>query len=977
MPTRIDFEDAATVRSRRMTRLLAIVAFALLATPAVAAPEGSTVLVDRPTGFGPLPGDGMSGADVGRDSVSATGRYVAFSAQNDALLPPGADRGLTHVFVRDRLTSTTTMADVSLGGAVANAGARDPAISADGNRVAWVSSADNLTADAPPFGSHVYVKDLTTGVVTLASRATGAAGAIAGGFNANDPVLDGDGSVVAFATYAQLAAGTDVNFASDVYTRDLATGTTTLVSRDSGVDGATSNQDAERPAIDGDGSVVVFDTREGYAAGDTNGDLDVYARAGNATVLVSRRDGAGTTPGNGQSYGGSVTTAGDRVAFQSGSTNLTAEVVSNSAIYVRDSATDTTVLASRPTGTATLADGHAGDADISGDGTRVSFGSSATNLGAGQPTPQMYVRTLATDTTADVSQAQTGNGRLLVGGLSGDGTVATFATGASNLGYDAADGRQVFARGPGGVGVVSGPTGATAPPAEATDAVLFGISASGRHVLFGSEADPLAGDDTDGVAGVFLRDLADGTTESVLKGPGGVAADAGTESAALSADGDVVAFQSIATNLVGSPPDEGVYVRDRAAGTTELVSRPAGVARLESISADGNRVAFSTAEGLDPLDTNGDSDVYVHDRTTDATVLASRPTGAGTAPSAFGSFGAVLDADGSRVAFVTNADDLGDGDGGNGYDVHLRDLATNETIFVSRRDGAAGEADGSSGDPSISDDGTRVAFSSSATDMSPGATAAVEHVHVRDLAAGTTRLVSRIGVSGDQANGEAVQPFISGDGTRVGYVTAAGNMVAGDRPQVLVRELATGATTVASRADGAAGALAGAGAGGVVLNADGGCAAFTTAATGLAPDGYPSPDFEHVFLRAVSGACPRVPDVPPVVTATPTATATVAPTATATPYAIPRDTTAPRITKVRPARKRVRFTLSEGARVRVTLTRRGKRVKRFRVEAQQGVNRVKWRGRKLRPGRHRVVLKATDGAGNASSAAKRFRVKRR
>ena len=92
---------------------------------------------------------------------------------------------------------------------------------------------------------------------------------------------------------------------------------------------------------------------------------------------------------------------------------------------------------------------------------------------------------------------------------------------------------------------------------------------------------------------------------------------------------------------------------------------------------------------------------------------------------------------------------------------------------------------------------------------------------------------------------------------------------------------------------------------------------------------------------------------------------------------IPKDTTIPRITKVRPSRKRVRFTLSEGARVRVTLTRKKKRVKRFQVESQEGVNRVKWRGRKLRAGRYKVVLKAVDGAGNTSSAKKRFRVKRR
>ncbi len=120
-------------------------------------------------------------------------------------------------------------------------------------------------------------------------------------------------------------------------------------------------------------------------------------------------------------------------------------------------------------------------------------------------------------------------------------------------------------------------------------------------------------------------------------------------------------------------------------------------------------------------------------------------------------------------------------------------------------------------------------------------------------------------------------------------------------------------------------------------------------------------------------------------TATPTASATAAPTTTAAPTAAPTasptpspsptpaDHTAPAITKAHATRKKVTFNLSEAAKVRVTI----KHVKAFTVSAKRGANTVKFKGRvkkaKLRHGRLRVTLVATDAAGNRS-APRRLRV---
>jgi Tol biopolymer transport system component len=100
------------------------------------------------------------------------------------------------------------------------------------------------------------------------------------------------------------------------------------------------------------------------------------------------------------------------------------------------------------------------------------------------------------------------------------------------------------------------------------------ISGDGRYVAFASAASNLVAGDTNDSADVFVRDRLAGRTERVSVSGDGAQADAVSDYMAISADGRSVVFRSIATNLV--PNDVNylwdVFVRDRVAGTTELVS---------------------------------------------------------------------------------------------------------------------------------------------------------------------------------------------------------------------------------------------------------------------------------------------------------------------------------------------------------------------------------------------------------------------
>ena len=138
---------------------------------------------------------------------------------------------------------------------------------------------------------------------------------------------------------------------------------------------------------------------------------------------------------------------------------------------------------------------------------------------------------------------------------------------------------------------------------------------------------------------------------------------------AISGDGRWVAFESSASNLVAGDTNgqQDVFVHDRQTGTTTRVSvgprapRPTMTAAAPSISADGRWVAFdSCASNLVAGDTNGVNDVFVHDRQTGTTTRVS--VGPGGAQANAGSGAPAISADGRWVAFASWASNLVAGD---------------------------------------------------------------------------------------------------------------------------------------------------------------------------------------------------------------------------------------------------------------------------------------------------------------------------
>ena len=342
------------------------------------------------------------------------------------------------------------------------------------------------------------------------------------------------------------------------------------------------------------------------------------------------------------------------------------------------------------------------------------------------------------------------------------------------------------------VSVTPGGAGGDAPSGMGPGEVS--LSADGRLVAFSSEASDLVPGDTTGTLDVFVRDRRTGTTARV--GPA-----AGGSGPVLSADGRLVLLRSTTR-----APDGGravapvLVVAHLRRGTTTHIPvgrRGARASRLllvgHALSADGRRVAFATArlEGRGEVREAVDYAVYVHDRATGRTRRVT-PFGQDTeAPS--------LSATGRVLAFETR-DALVRADRNTRPDVYVLDLATGRRARVSVSSRGRG-ADGVSTTPVLSASGRRVAFASTASNLSSRDTNRRSDVFVHDRRTGRTIRAS-VRPDGRQFARDALAPALAADGRRVAFqLSGPGGLIGNIRGpvgDVHARDLRAGRTALVS-----------------------------------------------------------------------------------------------------------------------------------------------------------------------------------
>jgi len=245
-----------------------------------------------------------------------------------------------------------------------------------------------------------------------------------------------------------------------------------------------------------------------------------------------------------------------------------------------------------------------------------------------------------------------------------------------------------------------------------------------------------------------------------------------------------------------------------AAQKTELVSESIfgasanGQSFTASLSKSGRYVAFaSSASDLVPGDTNGQLDVFVRDRERGTIERVSVDRNGNDANG--GSGNASISGDGRFVAFESAASNLVLGDLNFTTDVFVRDRKHDFTFRVSVSS-TGGEANAFSSYPAISGDGSQVTFLSNASTLVAGDTNARKDVFVRHLNFGVTRRVS-VSSTGAQGNGDSGTASISWDGHYVVFVSEASNLDPFDANGVsdtFLHDLHTGRTRRVSEAGG-------------------------------------------------------------------------------------------------------------------------------------------------------------------------------
>ena len=398
----------------------------------------------------------------------------------------------------------------------------------------------------------------------------------------------------------------------------------------------------------------------------------------------------------------------------------------------------------------TAGDGQSFRPALSGDGRVVAFQTMAGDIVAGLPADGFFDVVVADLTGAAptfevASQAMTpgtaGDMHSYVPFVSRDGRHVGFSSYAGNLvandtnraPEDPFTGSDVFLRDRSTTLLARVSVGQDGTQGDGNSAG-FSTTPDGRLVVFDSFATNLVAGDTNDASDVFLVDRTVGTIERLSVSSAGVAGDGGSGEATVSEDGRFVAFSSVATNLVAGDTNgvSDVFIHDRFTHETERVATGATNVGLPRISADGRTVVFTgpgtgAAGGL-----IGVQEVFVLEvasgRVEQVHVRDDGAIADGLVLITY--VGPTISADGRFVAFVSAATNLVAGDTNGVPDVFVVDRMTHHIELISESaDGVL--ANGGSGDAWISDDGTAVAFASGATNLGPGGSNGTSDIFVR------------------------------------------------------------------------------------------------------------------------------------------------------------------------------------------------------------------------------------------------------
>jgi len=295
---------------------------------------GVTKLVDRSSGQFGL----KANQSCGSAAISGDGRYVVWetTATNlDGADPGGVDDdAFSDIYRREWNdpallfpTILISKSSLALTDAKGNGDSSSPAISDDGNFIAFVSSATNLIPDASVFGpdngatTDIFRRDVLNNATVRVSVSHPSSAT----FPHPDgpsfvPTISSNGRFVAFMSNAANLVPEDDGSTNDIFIRDVDASSTVIVSVHTS--GAQAGNGCNFPQISGDGNLVVWQSPSpSLINGDSNGVEDIFIR--NKTAKTTDRISVATFGGelNGKSLRPNISRDGRYVIFYTEASN--------------------------------------------------------------------------------------------------------------------------------------------------------------------------------------------------------------------------------------------------------------------------------------------------------------------------------------------------------------------------------------------------------------------------------------------------------------------------------------------------------------------------------------------------------------------------------------------------------------------------------------------------------------------------------
>ncbi|HZL78286.1 MAG TPA: hypothetical protein VFC17_05485, partial [Candidatus Limnocylindrales bacterium] len=621
-------------------------------------------------------------------AMTPDGRFIAFVGNDN-----GTSGTTTAIYLWDGLSDSVTLVSGDLSGDVpTNSVCDSPAVSADGQWVAFISSATNLTTNILMGDFHAYLCGVQAGVTRLLDADTHGIGV--GVSSTTVPTLSADGKVVAFDSPNVLNDNRRQN--DDVFASDIAANSTELISAHHA---ALASQTPD--GISGFGAFSVstngrfaafYSDADNLVPNDTNGSRDVFVRDRLlGTNLLVSVDWNGVFSADGVSTEPSISADGRYVVFTSSADNLVSGDTNNARdIFVRDLQSGSTTLVSVSPDGITPGNAESFSPQIGTDGRYVLFHSKASNLAAGSfgtGVENLFLRDLWTGTNYALTTATFGTAAVPAS-MTPDGSLIAFigmangTTGTTLYVWSSSSNRLVYTN-------------------RALSSAPISISPDGTriaYVVFNSSF-------TLNLLDTGTRRIFQDGTNFTINVPYGtnlvvVSSSSPIKSMRFSGDGNFLVYDGLTNS--SSLGIRRVYRYDRLSQSNQVIASGNSSAAVNDvsdspvISSDGRFIAYrSTTTNIIAQDFNNAADVFIYDVSNHATILVSvNPSGSSTANSF--SLQPVFSADSQTLFFQSWSSDLAANDFNHGSDIFALDLtalpvtisggggATNSAVFYAQ-----------------------------------------------------------------------------------------------------------------------------------------------------------------------------------------------------------------------------------------------------------------------------------------------------